>query len=89
MGHAVQLGEVQNIALNAFKDLGVVLSPELKHHDQVDAAVKKARNTNFVIRHVFRDASPKVLLRFYTALVRQVLECCIQVWTATTLGDMV
>ncbi len=35
--------------VNAFKDLGVVLSPELKHHDQVDAVVKKARNAALLI----------------------------------------
>ncbi len=39
--------------LNAFKDLGVVPSPKLKHHDQFDAAVKKARNAAFLIKCVF------------------------------------
>ncbi len=35
--------------LDAFKDLGVVLSPELKYHDQIDAVVKEVRNTAFLI----------------------------------------
>ncbi len=37
---------------------------------------------------MFRHLPPKVFLRAYTALVRPVLESCIQVWFPTTLGDM-
>ncbi len=48
--------------LDAFNDLGVVLSPELEHHIQVDAEVKKARNTAFLIRRVFRHLPTKVFL---------------------------
>ncbi len=64
--------------LNAFKDLDADLNPELKHHDQVDAAVNKARNAVFLISRVFRHLPPKVFLKVYTAIVRQVLEYCIQ-----------
>ncbi len=68
-------------------DLGVVLSPDSKHHIQVDATVKKARNAAFLIRRVFRHLPTKVFLRAYTALVRPVLADCIQVWSPTTQGD--
>ncbi len=74
--------------LDAFKDPGVVLSPELKHHIQVDAADKKARNAAFLLRWVFRHLPTKLFLRAYNALVWPVLEYCIQVWSPTTLGDM-
>ncbi len=50
--------------------------------------MNKARNADFLIRRVFRHLPTKVFLRAYTALVRPVLEYCIQVWTPTTLGDM-
>ncbi len=69
--------------LDAFKNQGVVLSPELKHHDQVDVAVKKARNAAFLIRRVLCHLTTKVFLRAYTALVVSVLENCIQAWSAT------
>ncbi len=59
--------------LDAFKDLGVDLSPELKHHTQVNAAVKKARNAAFLNRRVFRRLPTKMVLRAYTAYVRPVL----------------
>ncbi len=72
--------------MNTFKDLGVVLNPTLKHHDQVDAAVKIAKNAAFLIRRAFRHLPSKVFLRAYTALVRPVLEYCIQVWSLTMLG---
>ncbi len=74
--------------LDAFKDLGDVLNPELKHHIQVDVAVKKSRNAAFLIRRVFRHLPTKVFLRANTALLQPVLEYCIQVWSTTTLGDM-
>ncbi len=68
--------------------MGVALSPKVKHHDQVDAAVKKARNAAYLTRRVFRHLPTKVVLRAYTALVVPVLEYCIQVWSPTTLGNM-
>ncbi len=81
--------DVPNLELlAAFKDPGVVLSPELKHHIQFDAAVKKARNAAFLIRRVFRYLPTKVFLRANTALLRSVLEYCIPVWSPTTLGGM-
>ncbi len=74
--------------LDAFMGLGVVLSPEFKHHIRVDAAVKKARNAATLIRRVFRYLPTKESLRAYTALVRPVLEYCRQVWSPTMIGDM-
>ncbi len=61
------------------KNLGDVLSLELKRHIQVDAAIKKARNAAFLIRQVFRHLPMKIFLRAYTVLVRPVLDYCIQV----------
>ncbi len=66
--------------MDEFKCLGFVLDPELKHHDKVDAAVKKARNAAFLARWVFRRLPTKVVLREFAALVRPVLEYCIHDW---------
>ncbi len=33
--------------VNSFEDLGGVFSPEIMHHEQVDAAVWKARSAAF------------------------------------------
>ncbi len=49
--------------VNLLKDLGVILSPDMKHHEQVDVAVAKAKSTVFPIRTVFHHPSPKVFLR--------------------------
>ncbi len=48
---------------NSFKVLGVVLSLDMKHHDQVDKAMTKARSAAFLIRRLFRHLSPEVILR--------------------------
>ncbi len=37
---------------------------------------------------MFHHLTPTVFLRAYIALVRPVLEYCIQAWSPTTLGDM-
>ncbi len=59
----------------------------MKHHIQIDVAVKKARYTAFLIWRMFRHLPTKVFMRAYTALVRPVLEYCIQDLPLTTLGD--
>ncbi len=74
--------------VDSFKDLGVLHSPDMKHHEQVDAAVAKARSAAYLIRRAFTFLTPEVFLKAYTALVRPVLEYCIQAWSPTTAGDM-
>ncbi len=39
--------------VDSFKDLGVLHSPDMKHHEQVDAAVAKARSAAYLIRRAF------------------------------------
>ncbi len=74
--------------VNSFKKSKVILIPNMKHDEHVDEAVAKARSAAFLIRRVFHHLTPTVFLRAYTALVRPVLEYCIQAWSPTTLGDM-
>ncbi len=47
-------GQAPNL-VNSFKDLGVFLTPDMKHYEQVDAAVAKARSAAFLIRRVFHN----------------------------------
>ncbi len=46
---ADDLGRHDLEPLDAFKDLIVVLSPELKYHIQVEAAIKKSREAAFLM----------------------------------------
>ncbi len=50
--------------------------------------LRKARSAAYLIRRVFTYLTPEVFLKMYTALVRPVLEYCIQAWSPTTAGDM-
>ncbi len=52
----------------------------MTHCDQVDAAVKKVRNTAFLVRWVFRNLPTKVFLGAKTDLVKPALEYCVHVW---------
>ncbi len=41
--------------VNSFEDLGVILTPDMKHHEQVDAAVVKARSASLNPNGVFKS----------------------------------
>ncbi len=63
--------------VDSFKYLGVLQSPDMKHHEQVDAAVANARSAAYLIRRAFSYFTPELFPKAYTALVRPVLEYCI------------
>ncbi len=48
--------------VNSFKDLGVIHTPDMKHHEQVDVAVAKARSAAYLIKRVFHHLTPTVFL---------------------------
>ncbi len=39
--------------VNSVKDLGVILTTDMKQHEQVDVAVAKARSAAYLIKRVF------------------------------------
>ncbi len=74
--------------MDSFKDMGVLHSPDVKHHEQADVSVAKARSAAYRIGRVFGYLSPEVFLRACTALVWPVLEYCNQAWSPTTTREM-
>ncbi len=59
--------------VDSFRDLGVLHSLDVKHHQKVAAAVVNARSAAFLIRRVFTYPTPEVFLKANTALVRTVV----------------
>ncbi len=65
--------------MNSFKELGVILNPDMKHHEQVDAAVANARSAVFLIRRVrpvFQYCSQALAPTTLCDMSLDVLEVC-------------
>ena len=63
------------------KDLGVIISKNLKPHNQISKVVKTANKLVGFIGRTFSFKSEKVILTLYNSLVRPHLEYCVQFWS--------
>ena len=62
------------------KDLGVIISEDLKWDKQCSEAVKKANRMLGMIKRNFVDRSKDTIISLYKSLVRPHLEYCCQIW---------
>ena len=68
-------------------DLGIIISDNLKFHEQVTNACKKANRETGIIRRSFLSRNPKFLSNMFKSHVRPHLEHCVQVWNPVYAGD--
>ena len=68
-------------AVTKEKDLGVIISNDLKPSQQCSEVVKTANKLVGFIGRVFENKSEKVMLNLYNSLVRPHLEYCVQFWS--------
>ena len=61
-------------------DLGIIIQNNLKFHDQVAKACKKANTQINIIRRNFKSRNPKFLESKYNMHIRPHIEYSIQVW---------
>ena len=66
---------------NVEKDLGIMISDDLKPSNQCSKVVKTANKLVGFIGRTFEHKSEKVILTLYNSLVRPLLEYCIQFWS--------
>ena len=71
-----------------YKDLGVVISKDLKAAEQVANCVTKANTMVGMIRRTFTYIDKDILLRTYKVFVRPILEYCQQVWAPYLKKDI-
>ncbi|KAF2349853.1 Reverse transcriptase domain [Trinorchestia longiramus] len=70
------------------RDLGVIVTENLKHDKQVEKSVKNAsRILGFIARN-FEYKSKNIMLSLYKALVRPHLEYAVQLWSPTLRKDI-
>ena len=70
------------------KDLGIIVSDDLKWEKQCIAAVKQANKILGMIKRNFVDRSKETILALYKSLVRPHLEYCISVWNPYLAKDV-
>ena len=70
------------------KDLGVVITNDLKSSNQCIEAVKKAQKLLGYIKRQFRTMYKETILTLYNALVRPHLEYAVQFWSPSLRKDI-
>lgn len=74
------IGDRELMKVTEQVDLGVCVSHDLKWEHHINAIVKRANVTIYLIRRCFKDMSPELFLRTYKAYVRPILEHAMVVW---------
>ena len=67
--------------VNQEKDLGIIISSDLKPNRQCTEAIKKANKLVGFIGRAFEFKSEDIILTLYNSLVRPHLEYCVQFWS--------
>ena len=70
------------------KDLGVLITNDLKFSAQCIAAEKKANRILGYIKRQFNYRNKQTVLTLYHALVRPILEYAVQFWSPTLVADI-
>ena len=83
-----RLGSVTITRKHQVRDLGILISENLKFHDQVDEACKRANKEIHRIRRTFVTRSAGFISSMYKLYVRPHLEYCIEVWNPQYQGDI-
>jgi hypothetical protein len=83
-----KLNGVEIPAKDTEKDLGVVVSADLKFSDHCSAAARKAEYVLWCIRRSIKNLNKTVFLHLYKSLVRPHLEYCSSVWCPHYVRDV-
>lgn len=73
---------------NGERDLGVSIDEDLKFSSHAQATVAKCNRILGFIRRSVASRNSSVILPLYAALVRPLLEYCIQFWRPTNKGEL-
>jgi len=68
-------------SVDSEKDLGVMISSDLKSANQCIHACSKASKTLGMIKRTISYKNPEIMVRLYKTLVRPHLEYCGSVWS--------
>ncbi len=75
------MNRVELSVTNTEKDLGVMISDDLKTSNQCSKVVKTANKLDGFIGRTFEHNPEKVILTLYNSLVSPLLEYCVHFWS--------
>jgi hypothetical protein len=78
--------EIQETKLE--RDLGILISNDLKWHEQIKSSAAKAQRTLGLIKRTFSYLNSDIVKSLYCALVRPHLEFAVPVWNPTLKKDV-
>ena len=70
------------------KDLGVIISHDLKSHNHIEYIVKKASRVSNLILRSFSSRRTDILLKAFLVYARPLLEYATPAWNPYLLGDI-
>ena len=70
------------------RDLGIIVREDFKASDQCLAAAKKARGQLFALKATLSTRKARVFIPLYKAIVRPLLEYCVQAWAPYLKKDI-
>ena len=73
LGHKLQVAERE-------KDLGIMLSSDMKSVEQCMYAANRANRALGMIKRTISNKEPAIMVKLYKALVRPHLEYCVSAW---------
>lgn len=71
---------------NYVKDLGIIVSTDLKWDIQINTMIQKAKTMSAWVFNVFKCRDTVTMLTLYKSLVRSIVEYCCPLWHPTKLG---
>ena len=86
--HSYHLGETTIENVTQEKDLGVILTEDMRSHEQVGRVVKRANQILGVIKRTYANRSKELILPLYKSLIRPHLEYCCQAWNPHHQADI-
>ena len=87
-GYKYALDGVELESVDEEKDLGVLISKDMKVAAQCHSAALKANRVLGMIKRTFVSRDTDMLVKLYKALVRPHLEYCIQAWNPHLVKDI-
>ena len=86
--HQYTIGKDSIAPTNFEKDLGIIISDDLKWSRHVDKCVNKANRMTGIIKRTFSYMNKDMFLTLYKTFIRPHLEYCPEVWNPHLSKDI-
>jgi len=83
-----KLNDVKVAEVKEEKDLGVIMTEDLKFHKQVSEVAKKCNQLLGLIYRTFISKRKDIIIRLYKSIVRPYMDYCIQAWRPHYIKDI-